>query len=434
MDFDQPATNTPQPLAERMRPRSLDEVVGHRHLLAPGKILDPERIAKSLPSLIFWGQPGTGKTSLAILLAKQAGLNFAQFSAVLSGVKQVRETVAEADRIRNLSGQGTVLFVDEIHRFNKAQQDAFLPHVESGLITLIGATTENPSFEVISALLSRVRVIALKPLSPKALRVLLERAVSDPERGLGGLELSLTEEAVDLFCEASHGDGRAMLNGLEVAAGMVGPGGEVTVRVAAEAIGRRALIYDKSGEEHFNLISAFHKSLRGSDPDAALYWLVRMIDSGEDPLYVARRMIVAASEDVGNADPRALTVAVDAMQAFNFLGLPEGVLCLAQAATYIASAPKSNASYVALKEIRTEVENSGPIPVPIHLRNAPTKLMKELGYGKAYIYPHDRPDALANQEYLPEEVRKGPYYRPVERGYETRIKERLDYWRAVLRR
>jgi len=417
-----------------MRPRSLDQVVGHPDLLGPGKLLDPARIGASLPSVLFWGPPGSGKTTLATLLAQAAGLDFTAFSAVLSGVKEVRAVVERARELRNRTGKGTVLFVDEIHRFNKAQQDAFLPHVESGLITLLGATTENPSFEIIPALLSRVRVAALRPLPSQALRTILDRALNDPEQGLGGLKIGLKEEAAAFLVESAQGDARALLNGLEVAAGLVGPGGEIGMEAAQEAVGRRALIYDKSGEEHYNLISAFHKSLRGSDPDAALYWLARMLLAGENPLYIGRRMVRAASEDVGNADPRALALALDAVEAFRFLGPPEGELALAQAAVYIAAAPKSNAIYTAWEEAGRAVEESGSKPVPLHLRNAPTRLMREAGYGRAYLYPHDFPEAVAAQEYFPPGLEGRRFYRPVERGYEVRIKERLDYWRGLIRK
>ena len=417
-----------------MRPRSLDRVVGHPDLLGPGKLLDQSRSGAVLPSILFWGPPGSGKTTLATLMARSAGLKFQAFSAVLSGVKEVRAVVAEARELRNRSGQGTVLFVDEIHRFNKAQQDAFLPHVESGLITLLGATTENPSFEIIPALLSRVRVAVLSPLSSEALGTILQRALTDPDQGLGGLNLELTEKAAAFLVDSAQGDARALLNGLEVAAGLVGPEGEIGLSAAQEAVGRRALIYDKSGEEHYNLISAFHKSLRGSDPDAALYWLARMLLAGENPLYIGRRMVRAASEDVGNADPRALALALDAVEAFRFLGPPEGELALAQAAIYIAAAPKSNAVYTAYDRAKGAVEKGRAKPVPIHLRNAPTKLMREAGYGKAYLYPHDFPEAVVEQEYFPGGLEGQRFYYPKERGYEVRIKERLDYWRALIKK
>ncbi len=423
----------PTPLADRMRPKSLSEVVGQDHLLKPGRLLDPERVGSSLPSLIFWGPPGSGKTTLALLLAERAGASFVHFSAVLSGVAEVRRVVAEAKRELERTGKATVLFVDEIHRFNKSQQDAFLPHVESGLLTLLGATTENPSFEIIPALLSRARVVVLKPLGDEALGLILERALADGERGLGGLELSLTDEAREHLIAAAQGDGRALLNALESAAALVGPGGTIDLEAAEEAVGRRALIYDKTGEGHYNTISAFHKALRGSDPDAALYWLARMLIAGEDPLYVARRMVRAASEDVGNADPRALSLALDAMEAYRFLGSPEGELALAQAAVYIACAPKSNALYTAWKKVSATVEATGSLPVPMHIRNAPTRLMKDVGYAQGYKYPHDYEAAVVEQDYLPEKLAGSKFYHPTDRGYEKRINERLAYWKEVLR-
>ncbi len=416
-----------------MRPARLEDVVGHGHLLGPGKLLDPGRIRDTLPSIIFWGPPGSGKTTLALLLARRTDRRFAAFSAVMSGLKEVRQAVSEARRNLETEGRGTILFVDEIHRFNKAQQDAFLPHVESGLLILLGATTENPSFEVIPALLSRVRVAVLQGLGPQDLKVILDRALNDETAGLGGLDLSIDEEAAAFLVDSAKGDARVLLNGIETAASLVGPGGRIGAEAAQEAVGRRALIYDKSGEEHYNLISAFHKSLRGSDPDAALYWLARMLRAGEDPFYIGRRLIRAASEDVGNADPRALSLALDAVETFRFLGPPEGELALAQATLYVASAPKSNAAYKAWKEVSKLVETSGHQPVPVHLRNAPTGLMRGLGYGKKYLYPHDFPDALADQEYMPEGLEKKRFYRPAARGYETRIRERLDFWRKALK-
>ena len=417
-----------------MRPDGLQDVVGHAHLLGPGKLLDPDRIRDRLPSLIFWGPPGSGKTTLALLLAQKTDYHFTTFSAVLSGVKEVRQVVQEARQTLEQEGRKTVLFVDEIHRFNKAQQDGFLPHVESGLLTLLGATTENPSFEVIPALLSRVRVAPLQGLEPKDLRIIINRAMRDEAKGLGGFNLTIREEAAGFLAEAVQGDARVLLNGLETAAALVGPGGEITLEAAQVAVGRRAMIYDKSGEEHYNLISAFHKSIRGGDPDAALYWLARMLLAGEDPLYIGRRLVRAASEDVGNADPRALSLALDAVEAFRFLGPPEGELALAQATLYAATAPKSNAAYLAWKEALATVKAGVHQPVPIHLRNAPTGLMRQLGYGREYLYPHDFPDALADQTYFPEGMVPVRFYKPAPRGYETRIKERLEFWRQALQK
>ncbi len=416
-----------------MRPERLEEVVGQDHLIGPGRLLDPNRIARGLPSLIFWGPPGSGKTTLALALAHEVGAEFVAFSAVLVGLQDVRRVVAQARVDRDQRHVQTVLFVDEIHRFNKAQQDAFLPHVESGLITLLGATTENPSFAIISALLSRCRVVVLNPLDEASLQKILQRALRDDNSGLGGLNLSLAEEAGAHLVAAAQGDARALLNALETAAGLVGPGGLIDLEAAQEAIGRRALMYDRAGEEHYNLISAFHKSLRGSDPDAALYWLARMLMAGADPFYLGRRMVRAASEDVGNADPRALQIALAAVEAYRFLGSPEGELALAQAAVYLACAPKSNAVYVAMKQVQQAVEATGSPPTPLHLRNAPTRLMKDLGYAKDYLYPHDFPAAVVAQTYLPQGLIGRRFYHPVERGYEKRIKERLEYWRRLIK-
>ena len=436
--FDQQdAGNDNRPLADRMRPRSLDEYVGQDHLLGADSLLRRAVQEDRLFSVIFWGPPGSGKTTLARIMAGETKSHFVSFSAVLSGVKEIRAVVDEAAEQWRLHRRRTLLFVDEIHRFNKAQQDAFLPHVESGLITLIGATTENPSFEVISPLLSRMRVLILKPFTEEDLERILQNALADEERGLGRLRLEIEPEALKRIIWSADGDARAALNSLEAAASLADKAGEaghrMTLAFVERAIQKKALQYDKSGEEHYNLISALHKSLRGSDPDAALYWLGRMLKAGEDPLYLARRMVRFASEDVGNADPRALTVAVDAMQAYHFLGSPEGELALAQAAVYLATAPKSNALYVGYGQVNATIEKTGTLPVPLHIRNAPTKLMKELDYGKDYRYAHDYAEAYVPQEYLPDELRGkgGRFYRPTDRGYEKIIGERLEAWRII---
>ena len=436
--FDQrDAGNDNRPLADRMRPRNLDEYVGQDHLLGADSLLRRAVQEDRLFSVIFWGPPGSGKTTLARILAGETKSHFVSFSAVLSGVKEIRAVVDEAAEQWRLHRRRTLLFVDEIHRFNKAQQDAFLPHVESGLITLIGATTENPSFEVISPLLSRMRVLILKPFTEEDLERILQNALADEERGLGRLRLEIEPEALKRIVWSADGDARAALNSLEAAASLADKAGEaghrMTLAFVERAIQKKALQYDKSGEEHYNLISALHKSLRGSDPDAALYWLGRMLKAGEDPLYLARRMVRFASEDVGNADPRALTVAVDAMQAYHFLGSPEGELALAQAAVYLATAPKSNALYVGYGQVNATIEKTGTLPVPLHIRNAPTKLMKELDYGKDYRYAHDYAEAYVPQEYLPDQIRgkEGRFYRPTDRGYEKIIGERLEAWRKI---
>lgn len=419
-----------QPLADRMRPKTLDEFVGQEHLLGPGKLLRGITEAGELPSLILWGPPGSGKTTLAQILAHGAGANCVRFSAVNSGVKDLKKIIEEAEKLHRL-GKRTVLFVDEIHHFNKAQQDNFLPHVERGTLVLIGATTENPSFEVISPLLSRCQVLVLNPLSVDDIEKIIDRALQDPHRGLGAWQLEITAEAREFLIQHSQGDGRAALNALETAATLARKekgNKRIGINHAQEALQRKPLYYDKAGEEHYNVISAFIKSLRGSDPDAALYWLMRMIEAGEDPLFIARRMIIFAAEDIGNADPQALQVAVAAKDAFHFVGLPEGRIPLAQAVTYLATAPKSNASYKAMLAATQDVEEKGALPVPLHLRNAPTPLMEKLGYGKSYKYAHNYPEHIVEQEHLPKELKGKKYYAPSDSGYESRIKERLKSW------
>lgn len=422
------------PLAERMRPRDLDEFVGQEHILGKGRVLRKAIEKGELFSLILWGPPGSGKTTLARIIAGRANARFVSFSAVLSGVKEIREVTKEAEEERAYRHRPTILFVDEIHRFNKAQQDAFLPHVEQGTIYLIGATTENPSFEVISPLLSRAQVFTLRQLGVDELIEIMRRALADPERGLGSYNVEVPDDVLRLLATMADGDARAALNALELAAMTTTPGADgkryITPEVAQEAMQKR-ILYDKAGEEHYNLISALHKSMRGSDPDASLYWLARMIAGGEDPLYICRRLIRFASEDVGCADPQSLLVAVAAMQAFHFVGQPEGELALAQAVVHLATAPKSNALYTAYGEAQRSVKEKGSLPVPLHLRNAPTRLMAELGYGREYRYPHSFPGAFVEEEYLPEELKGRRYYYPTDRGYEKTIRERLkDWWRG----
>jgi putative ATPase len=421
------------PLAERMRPRTLEEFEGQNHLLGEGKVLRQAIETDQLPSMILWGPPGSGKTTLAMIIASTTGAQFSAFSAVLAGVKEIKEVIQEARETWRYEKRRTILFVDEIHRFNKAQQDAFLPHVEKGTIILIGATTENPSFEVISPLLSRSKVFTLNPLIEKEIEVILRRALTDEERGLGKYQTAIEPEVIKGICQLANGDARAALNTLEMLVLTTSPDEKGVRQIKKEdlkeVLQRKAYLYDKSGEEHYNLISALHKSLRGSDPDAALYWLGRMLEAGEDPLYIARRMIRFASEDVGMADPRALQVAVAAMEAFHFVGLPEGNLALAQAAVYLATAPKSNALYSAYQEVAKDVRELENMPVPLHIRNAPTSLMKDLGYGKGYKYPHDYPDHFVEEEYLPENLKGRIYYHPTEQGFEQEIKKRLEAWR-----
>ena len=419
-----------RPLAERMRPRRLSEFVGQPHLVGEGSIVRMAAEQDRIFSMILWGPPGCGKTTLARIIAGETRSHYLQFSAVLSGVKEIRAVIDEARRQQQLQRRRTVLFVDEIHRFNKAQQDAFLHHVESGLITLIGATTENPSFEVIAPLLSRCRVVTLNRLTEEDLATIVRQALDDAERGLGSRRLTLAPDALELLVRVSDGDGRSALNSLEVAASLTGDGC-ITRELMEQALQKKALVYDKSGDEHYNLISALHKSLRGSDPDAALYWMARMLAAGEDPLFIARRMVRFASEDIGNADPQALAVTLAAMEAFRFLGHPEGELALAQAAVYLATAPKSNSIYAAYGSAQAAVTRGGSLPVPLHIRNAPTTLMKELGYGEGYRYAHHYRDAFAPQDYLPDELQGEVFYHPTDRGYERTVAERLERWRKL---
>ncbi len=421
------------PLADRIRARTLEEFMGQEHLLGQGKVLRQAIETDHLPSMILWGPPGSGKTTLAMIIATTTGAQFIAFSAVLAGVKEIKEVVKEANDEWKYQKRRTILFVDEIHRFNKAQQDAFLPHVEKGTIILIGATTENPSFEVISPLLSRTKVFTLNPLTEEEVEVILNRGLTDKERGLGKYPTMIEPEVITGICQLANGDARIGLNTLEMLVLTTPPNSKgfrhIRKEDLKEVLQRKTFLYDKSGEEHYNLISAFHKSLRGSDPDASLYWLGRMLEAGEDPLYIARRMIRFASEDVGNADPQALQVAVSAMEAFHFIGLPEGDLALAQAAVYLATAPKSNALYTAYQTVKKDVRELENMPVPLHIRNAPTSLMKDLGYGKGYQYPHDYPDHFVEEEYLPENLKGKIYYHPSDQGFEREIKKRLEYWR-----
>jgi putative ATPase len=430
------------PLADRMRPRTLEEFVGQEHLIAPGKPLRAQIERDDLGSLIFWGPPGTGKTTLAKIIASLTRAEFIEFSAVLAGIKEIKQVMADAERARQY-GTRTIVFIDEIHRFNKAQQDAFLPHVEKGNIRLIGATTENPSFEINSALLSRSRVYVLKPLTEEQIALLLRRALEDNERGLGTLKLSAKDDALMRIAAYSSGDARNAYNVLEVAASLalaqarVAPetevpeigrtaGAEITTDIVQDALQKRILLYDKSGEEHYNLISALHKSVRNSDPDAALYWLGRMLEAGEDPLYVARRVVRMAVEDIGLADPNALSLCMAARDAVDFIGMPEGNLALAQAVVYLAVAPKSNALYSAYGAVQQDVERTAAESVPLHLRNAPTGLMKNLGYGQGYQYAHDLENKVADMQCLPDNLKDRRYYQPTNEGVEKRIRERME--------
>ncbi|MGI6656896.1 MAG: replication-associated recombination protein A [Desulfobulbus sp.] len=436
-----------RPLAERMRPLVLAHFVGQRHLVGEGKLLTQLLDSGHIPSLVLWGPPGSGKTTLATILAHAVAARFIFFSAVLAGVKEIRQIVEQAKIDRERDGASTILFVDEIHRFNKGQQDAFLPHVESGLLTLIGATTENPSFQINAPLLSRCQVVLLNPLDADDIRQVLERALTDEENGLGRTGLTAEEEALVLLAEAADGDCRRALNYLEIAATLTleatdgsgaaealeTTGRRITAERVRETLQHKTLRYDSQGEEHYNLISALHKSLRDSDPDGGVYWLGRMLQSGEDPLYIARRLIRFASEDIGNADPQALQLALNCREAYHMLGSPEGELALYQAVTYLATAPKSNAVYACTHKVRADIERTGSLPVPLHIRNAPTRLMRQLGYHRGYQYAHDDPDALVLQEHLPPELAGTVYYEPTNRGYEAIIKDRLTKWKQILK-
>lgn len=424
------AVDLTRPLADRMRPRSLLEFVGQVQAIGPGKPLRAAIESGQTHSLILWGPPGTGKTTLARLIAQASGAHFIGLSAVMAGVKDVRAAVERAQAERASSGRRTVLFLDEVHRFSKSQQDTFLPYLEDGTLIFIGATTENPSFEVVSALLSRARVYVLKPLEIKSLDSLLRRTLADVERGLGSMQLQIEDDALALLAAAADGDARRALNMLEIAADLA-EGGRIDVAHCAEVAGGTRRRFDKGGEQFYDQISALHKSVRGTDPDAALYWFARIVDGGCDPSYLARRITRMAVEDIGLADPRALQLAIDAWQAYNRLGTPEGELALANAVVYLACAPKSNAAYVGYGEARADVEKHGTLEVPMHLRNAPTRLMKDLGYGAGYRYAHDEPEGYAaGERYLPDELAERRYYRPVDRGLELRIREALERLRG----
>lgn len=418
-----------QPLAYRMRPRTLAEFAGQQHAVGEKGFLKGMLAEGKLPSIIFWGPPGTGKTTLAMIIAKLINAEFVSLSAVSSGIKEVKVVVEQAKHSLRI-GKKTILFIDEIHRFNKSQQDAFLPHVENGTLILIGATTENPSFEVNSALLSRTRVITLKALEEEDIRQIITRAITDKEYGLGKRKISIAVEAIKMLETISNGDARTVLNILEVIDALkIGEEYSINIEDVKQAADKKTFLYDKAGEEHYNIISALHKSMRDSDPDAAIYWALRMLEAGEDPLYVIRRVIRFASEDVGNADPNALIIANAAKDTYHFLGSPEGELAIAQAIIYIACAPKSNAAYMAYTSASEDVKNTKNDPVPLNIRNAPTQLMKDLGYGKGYKYAHDYEGHFVNQQHLPDSIKDNKYYFPTENGTEKNIKERLEKWR-----
>ena len=424
-------SDSTRPLADRMRPRTLDEYAGQEHLVGPGKPLRTQIERDDPGSLIFWGPPGTGKTTLAKIIARMTKADFLEFSAVLAGIKEIKQVMSDAERAKQY-GTRTIVFIDEIHRFNKAQQDAFLPHVEKGNIRLIGATTENPSFEINSALLSRTRVYVLKPLTEEQIVGLLQKALADEERGLGAMKLRASEQVLNKIASYSSGDARSAYNVLELAATLaqqsngMETGAEITDEIVHDALQKRVLLYDKAGEEHYNLISALHKSVRNSDPDAALYWLGRMLEAGEDPLYIARRVVRMAVEDIGLADPNALSLCMAARDAVDFIGMPEGNLALAQAVVYLSVAPKSNALYTAYGAVLEDVEQTAAEPVPLHLRNAPTALMKGIGYGQGYQYSHGLENKVADMQCLPDNLRDRQYYQPTNEGIERKIRERLD--------
>ncbi len=429
-DSPPPEDSKHRPLADRMRPRSLDEFVGQEKIVGQGTPLRKAIETDKVGSIIFWGPPGTGKTTLAELIARATHGQFVPFSAVSTGIKEVKEILSKAGEYYKVSGRRTYVFIDEIHRFNKAQQDAFLPYVEKGDIILIGATTENPSFEVNSALLSRMRVYVLSRLSEQNLAAIISRALADSDRGLGTLNLSIDDDALAFAATAADGDARRALTLLELTAEYVLPRTQITTKDIEQVNQKTVLVYDKAGDEHFNLISAFHKSIRGGDPDGSLYWLARMLDSGEDPLYITRRMIRFAAEDIGLADPYALTLCINARDTYHMLGTPEGELAIAQAVIYMACAPKSNAIYIAYEQARKDAAEHGSLPVPLWIRNAPTKLMKALDYGKNYAYAHDFDDAITDQEYFPEQLAGTSYYHPTDRGREAKLKEYLDRYNA----